>query len=91
MKKKYDDAIVIPQKSTFEIQDKLYVYVLNQNNKLEVRTIETTYRLPHLFIVAKGLKEGDKVLYEGIQNVKNEMSIQPNFISMKSIISQLGK
>lgn len=89
--KKYDDAIVIPQKSTFEIQDKLYVYVLDKNNKLEVRNIETIYRLPHLFIVSKGLKEGDIILFEGIQNVKNGMFIQANFISMKTIISQLGK
>lgn len=89
--KKYDDAIVIPQKSTFEIQDKLYAYVLDKNNKLEVRNIETMYRLPHLFIISKGLKEGDKILFEGIQNVKNGMNIQPNFISMKTIISQLGK
>lgn len=89
--KKYNDAIIIPQKSTFEIQDKLYVYMLDKNNKLEVRNIETTSRLPHLFIVSKGLKEGDKILFEGVQNVKNGMIIQPNFISMKTIISQLGK
>jgi RND family efflux transporter MFP subunit len=89
--KKYDNAIVIPQKSTFEVQDKLYVYVLDKNNKLEVRNIETMYRLPHLFIISKGLKEGDKILFEGIQNVKNGMYIKPNFISMKSIMSQLGK
>ena len=89
--KKYENAIVIPQKSTFEIQDKLYVYVLNKKNELEVRNIETNYRLPHLFIISKGLREGDKILFEGIQNVKNGLNIKPDFISMKTIISQLGK
>jgi RND family efflux transporter MFP subunit len=89
--KKYKNAMVIPQKSTFEIQDKLYVYVLNKKNELEVRNIETNYRLPHLFIISKGLREGDKILFEGIQNVKNGLSIKPDFISMKTIISQLGK
>ena len=49
------------------------------------------YRLSHLFIISKGPIEGDKILFEGIQNVKNGMNIQPNFISMKTIISQLGK
>lgn len=91
LKKKYDQAIVIPQKSTFEIQDKLYVYVVDNNNTLTVRNIETKYRLPHLFIVSNGLKEGEKIIYEGIQNVKNGMTLRPDFISMRTIIKQLGK
>lgn len=91
LRKRYDQAIVIPQKSTFEIQDKLYVYVLDNNNKLSVRNIESMYRLPHLFIVTKGLKEGERIIYEGIQNVKNGMTLKPDFISMKTILKQLGK
>ncbi|MDF2447800.1 MAG: efflux transporter, family, subunit [Bacteroidota bacterium] len=89
LRKKYEEVIVIPQKSTFEIQDKLYVYVLDKDNKLSVRNIESKHRLPHLFIVTKGLKEGEKIIYEGIQNVKNGMSLRPDFISMRTIISQL--
>lgn len=89
LRKKYAQAIVIPQKSTFEIQDRLYVYVVDKNNKLAVRGIESAHRLPHLFIVTKGLKEGERIIYEGIQNVKNGMTLKPDFISMKTIIKQL--
>jgi membrane fusion protein (multidrug efflux system) len=84
--KKYENALLIPQKSTFEIQDKLYVYVLNKKNKVEVRNIEVKYRLPHLYVVSKGLRAGEQILYEGIQNAKNGMSIAPQFLSMQSII-----
>ncbi|HRG59396.1 MAG TPA: efflux RND transporter periplasmic adaptor subunit [Bacteroidia bacterium] len=85
--KKFEDAILIPQKSTFEIQDKLYVYVLNKHNKLEIRNIEIKHRLPHLYIVAKGLKPGENILFEGLQNVKNGMSIKAQYQSMLAIIN----
>jgi len=88
--KKYENALMIPLKSTFEIQDKLYVYVLNKKNKLEVRNIEVKHRLPHFYIVSRGLKAGDHILYEGIQNVKNDMQVSPQFVSMKSIISNFN-
>jgi membrane fusion protein (multidrug efflux system) len=83
--KKYDNALLIPQKSTFEIQDKLYVYVLGKNNKLEVRNIDVKYRLPHIYIVSRGLKAGEHILYEGIQNAKNGMIVTPQYLSMQSI------
>lgn len=90
LKKKYDGVLVIPQKSTFEIQDKLYVYVVDKDNTLHVRNIETLYRLPHLFVVSNGLNAGDLLIYEGIQNAKEGMKIKPQQISMRSIIKQLA-
>lgn len=90
LKNKYDNALVIPQKSTFEIQDKLYVYVVDKNNTLRVRNIETLYRLPHLFVVSKGLDKGEFLIYEGIQNVKDGMVIKPRVVTMRTIIKQLA-
>jgi RND family efflux transporter MFP subunit len=89
LRKRFDNVLVISQKSTFEVQDKLYVYVLDKNNTLRVREIETLYRLPHLFIVNKGLKAGEQIIYEGIQNVRNGMSVQPKLVSMQNILKQL--
>lgn len=91
LQRKFENVIVIPQKATYEIQDKLYVYLLNKNNELVVRNIEISARLPHFFIVSKGLKNGDRILYEGIQNVKSGMKIRPRFVSVKSIISEHNK
>lgn len=91
LQRKFENVIVIPQKATYEIQDKLYVYLLNKNNELVVRNIEISARLPHFFIVTKGLKKGDRILFEGIQNVKSGMKIRPRFVSMKSIISEHNK
>jgi multidrug efflux pump subunit AcrA (membrane-fusion protein) len=70
-------ALLIPQKSTFEIQDKLYVYVVDQSNRVRMRNIKVKNRLPHLFIVSEGLREGERIVYEGLQELKADMQIQP--------------
>lgn len=90
LKRPYENVLIIPQKSTFEIQDKLYVYVVDATNNVHIRNIETAYRLPHLFIVSKGLQKGDLILYEGIQNAKDGMKIKPQLVNMQSIIKLLA-
>ncbi len=90
LQKKFTNVIVVPQKSTFEIQDKLYVYVIDKNNKVQQRNIESIARLPHLFIISKGLDVGEKILYEGIQNIKPDMIIKSQDVKMNDIIKNLG-
>lgn len=90
LQKKHKNELVIPQKSTYEIQDKLYVYVLDKDNKASMRRIETKYRLPHLYIVYSGLKENDRIIYEGIQSIREGMAVSPQLITMQSIIKELA-
>lgn len=90
LRKKHDNALIIPQKSTFEIQDKLYVCVVDKNNKIEFRNIEYADRLPHLFIIKKGIKAGEKIIYEGIQNAKSGMLINPTNLNLNDIIKDLS-
>lgn len=90
MTKRLINVLAIPQKATFEIQDKLYVYVVGADNKLEVRNITASNRLSHIFIISKGVKDKEKIVYEGIQNVTAGSQIQPRFISMTDIIKDLS-
>ena len=90
MTKRLINVLAIPQKATFEIQDKLYVYVVNSDNKLEIRNITASNRLSHIFIISKGLKDKERIVYEGIQNVNAGNKIQPRFISMTDIFKDLA-
>ncbi|HEY1038990.1 MAG TPA: efflux RND transporter periplasmic adaptor subunit, partial [Bacteroidia bacterium] len=90
LRKKFTNVLVVPQKSTFEIQDKLYVYVVDKNNEIQIRNIEYIARLPHLFIIGNGLNAGERIVYEGIQNIKANMVITPEDHSMQQIIKELG-
>lgn len=75
----YKDAVLIPQKATFEILDKTYVYVIDKNNTLHQRLISIAAELPHVFIVKDGLKETDRILLEGLRKVHNGDQIEVNF------------
>jgi membrane fusion protein (multidrug efflux system) len=85
-----NNAIIIPQKTTFEVQDKLYVFVVDTNNKVAQREITIASRMPNLYVVASGLTANDKIIYEGIQNVKQGMTIVPQDVSFKKVIAQLN-
>lgn len=84
------DALVIPQKSTFEIQDKLYVYVLDSSNTVKMKSIVAKWRLPHIYIIAEGLSTSDKIIYEGIQQMKEGDRVEPQLITMNTLLTQLG-
>lgn len=64
------NAMVIPQKSSFEIQENIYVYVVSKDSVVQKKLIKPLYTLRHYFIVDPKLDVREKILYEGIQKVK---------------------
>lgn len=72
------DAIQVPQKSTFDIQNKKFVYILGKGNTVEAREITV---LPQnngqTFVVTNGLKAGDRIVVDGVNQLKNGMKINP--------------
>jgi len=82
------NALIIPQKATYELQDKIYVYVLNKNNVVESKSITVKNVLPDLYVVS-GIAQDDKILLEGVQNVKDNDKIAYKYVDPKSVISGL--
>lgn len=72
------NALVIPQKATYEIQDKRFVYVLQEDAKLKNTEIEV-FKLNDgkNFVVTSGLKPGDKIVAEGVGTLRDGMQIKP--------------
>ncbi|GAA4837543.1 efflux RND transporter periplasmic adaptor subunit [Algivirga pacifica] len=82
-----DDALLLPLKSTFEIQDKIFVYVLNEKDStVQVRNIIPKRRVSYFYIVESGIKEGEHIIYEGAQNLTDSAKINYYNISMDSLI-----
>jgi membrane fusion protein, multidrug efflux system len=83
-------AMLIPQKATFEVLEKKYVYVVDKNNMIRSREIKIAAELPHIFVVQSGLNKDDKILLEGLRQVTESQKIQYKFIQPDSVISHLG-
>jgi membrane fusion protein (multidrug efflux system) len=70
-------TLIIPQKAVFEIQDRNYVYVVDKNNIIRQQAFEPISRLGQYYLVKSGLKEGDLIVYEGAQNLREGNKINP--------------
>lgn len=80
-----NDAIMVPQKAVFEIQDKNYVFVVDSTNQVKMRNFVPKTRFSYYYIVESGLKPGDKIVYEGIQEVRDGMLINPKPVGLDSL------
>ncbi|MFV5692040.1 efflux RND transporter periplasmic adaptor subunit [Flavobacterium sp. LT1R49] len=83
------NALVIPQKATYEIQDKKYVFVVNKNNVVNSKEITITGEIPDLYVVASGITENDKILLEGVQKVKDDEKIKYEYLAPQKVINHL--
>ncbi len=74
-----DSLIIIPQKATYEIQDKKYVYLVNDSNKVSSQLISISpVNDGQTYIVTSGLKVGDNIVIEGVgTTVRDGIFIQP--------------
>ncbi|MCZ4223720.1 efflux RND transporter periplasmic adaptor subunit [Pedobacter rhodius] len=89
---KVENAILVPQKSTIDLQGKKFVYVLGDSAKI----ISTEIQIMDLakdkfYVVTKGLKAGDKVVLEGFQSLKDGTKIKPQEKSADSVYADLKK
>lgn len=76
IKHQMKDALIIPQVATMESQDKMFVYVLDAENTVKRKSITPKLRLPHLYIIESGLTVSDKILYKGLQHVREGVKIE---------------
>ena len=64
-------AIVIPQRATFETLDKQYVYVVGKDDVVHQREIVVQDEMDDIFVIKKGLDVNDKIVLEGVQQVRD--------------------
>ncbi len=82
-------ALLIPQKATFEILDKKYVYVIDKDNSVKSREITVGAEMPHLYAVTSGLSEEDKFMLEGLRLVRENDKILTEFEEPASALAHL--
>jgi len=75
------DAVLVPQQSVFEIQDKSYVYLLDKQNRVRMHAFEPQQRTGLSYLVKSGLQAGDRIVYEGTQGLKDGQVIRPRDLS----------
>lgn len=75
---KDDNALLLPQSATAEVQDKIFVYVLGKDNKVKYTEVEVSPQNDGVnYVVVKGMSAGDKYVTNGITKLSDGMEIKP--------------
>ncbi|RYD83383.1 MAG: efflux RND transporter periplasmic adaptor subunit [Sphingobacteriales bacterium] len=82
-------ALIIPQKAVYEIQDKKYVFVVDNNHVVKSKEITVTGEMPDLYVVESGLVANDKILLEGVQHVKEDDKIEYEYQKPEEVLAHL--
>ena len=80
-------ALLLPQKAVFEIQDKNYVYVVDQASIVHMRSFTPQTRTGDFYVVKDGLKPGERVVYEGVSGLKDGQRISARAVVMDSLLA----
>lgn len=83
------NALIIPQKATYEIQDQKYVFVIDKNGVAKSKNIKVSYELPDIYVVSSGISPDEKILLEGVQKVKDDQKVKVKFQDPKKVLQSL--
>ncbi len=70
-----ENAVLVPQRAVSELQGSFQVAVIGPDNKVEIRPVKTAERVGLLWVILEGLKPGERVVAEGLQKVKQGMTV----------------
>jgi len=76
------DGILIPQRCIVELQGTFSVYVLGAENKIQMKEVKVGPKIESFWLIREGLKSGEKVVYEGLQKVKNGTVVEAKVVDV---------
>jgi len=79
------NAVVVPQESTVEIQDKIFVFTVGKDNKVTKQPIIVSGKSGTDYLVQDGLKTGDRIVFKGFENLQEGTVIIPEKESPKEL------
>ena len=86
----FNNVLLIPQSATYQIQGQLFVYVLSPDNTVHSTSIEVNSNASgHSYVLQSGLKQGDKIVVDGIGNLREGLSIKPIIVRADSVYASL--
>jgi len=83
------DVLLIPQKATFEILEKKYVFVVDEHNAVRSHEITIGAEMEDLYAVSDGLEGNEKILLEGLRKVQDKDEIAYDYQEPKAVIANL--
>jgi membrane fusion protein (multidrug efflux system) len=81
-------AVVVPQRAVNELQGNFQVAVVGPDNKVSIRTIKPGVKTGSLIVISEGLKPGERIVVEGLQKVRDGVTVNAKPVSLETPTSQ---
>ncbi len=81
------NKLLVPQQSTYEMQDRVYVFALGDSNKVISKQISIQGKSAGNYIVEKGVNNGEVIVYSGLQRLRDGAIINPKNVSLDSVLN----
>jgi membrane fusion protein (multidrug efflux system) len=79
----------VPQTSTYEIQDKIFVFAVGDSNKVSSKQLHIIGKTTNYYLVDKGVQSGDKIVFAGMDRLQDGAVITPQLLSADSILKAM--
>ena len=83
------NVMIIPQQSTYEIQDKKYVFVVDAGGYVHAHPIKIAFEKQNVYVVTEGLSINDKILVDGVQKVNDGDRISVRYKSPAEVMKSI--
>ena len=84
------DALIVPQRAVSELQGAYQVAVVADDNKVSIRTVTVGDRTGSDWVIADGLKPGERIVVEGVQKVRPGVQVNPKLFTPPEISAPTG-
>ncbi|WP_442484188.1 efflux RND transporter periplasmic adaptor subunit [Aeoliella sp. SH292] len=84
-----ENAIVIPQRATFEILAKKYVFVIGDDHVVHQREIKILNEMDDVYLIESGLAVNDKIVLEGIRQVRDGEHVEFEYRNPEEVLANL--
>ena len=86
MEERQSGVLTVPQVATTALQDKIFVYTLDSENRVKQQAIEVTGKSGKQYIVKSGIKPGDRIVLSGLEKLTDGMEIKP--LNVPSVVGE---
>lgn len=80
LQEQHNNAVVVPQTATVEVQDKIFVYVVGDSNKVSKQPLNIIGKSGTDYIVKEGVKAGDRIVFSGLDHLTDGIIIHPEAV-----------
>lgn len=80
------NSLLVPTEATFELQDRVFVFAVADSNKVVSKPITIAGKTGGYYLVDKGIAPGERIVYQGLDRLRDGMLITPELFSTDSLL-----